>query len=1299
MPTNSETGVYTVDVNGGAAASNPTDIASTPADTAFVTPDGLAIDPVDGHYFVASYFANGQGNDVNQIFEGNTNGSGTPTVIYTSGNSGEDAIVGLAFNQSNDLLYMAVTDANFPDTNTDTGIYTISAVGSGTRTATKLVNLSNGIQAPNDIAIDTTHNLLFYTSGFPGVSPTSVEEVGVASLSTGAIINADLVGYSASGNQQPYGIAVNPATDTLYWTTVNYSANSGNAVYSATYATNGSTLSNTQTLATTSQALVPIGIGLDIPQGGYYVDTLNQANNSAAEVLFGSSLTSPASLTEVYSVPLTDNNTETVPTEAIVVETQPTVTASGTVTYVEGQAAVPLDSSATVPADADGDYLASATVAIASGMSTGDTLKFTNQNGITGSYSSGTLTLTGVATEAAYQAALDSVTFSTTSTSATTRTIDWTVSDGVVTSPTATSTVAVHVAPTVTAGATVTFDGGGSPVVLDSGLVVTDPSSSTLASATIAIVGSIVADRLKFTAPNGISGTFNTTTGTLILSGMASLANYQTALELITYSVSPSNADPTALGNDTSRTIDWSVNDGVLNSGTVTSTLDTVHVAPTVTAGATATFDGGGAPVVLDSGLAVSDPDSGGVLSSATVTIAGAITGDTLNFTNSHPSTEGNVAFVSYSGGVLVLTSAGSTATLAQWQTALESVTYSFSPSIDDPTNGGGDTSRTIDWVVNDGVASSNTATSTLDVVHEPPVLNTGGTATFTGGGSAVALDPTLSLSDPDSGGLLSGATVSLAGFVAGDVLTANTTGLPSIIASYNGATGVLTLSGSDTLADYQAVLQSVTYSFNPSDGDPTADGSSDSRTVDWSITDGVASASNTSTLDEVHVAPTVTAGGSVTYPEGGAPVVLDPTVSVSDPDSGGNLVGATVTLSGELATDSLYFNNQDGIGGSYANGVLTLTGTSSLANYDTVLESVTYSNSGDPTDGNTDNSRTVAWVVNDGAANSAASDSSLETLCFCAGTRIATPRGEVAVQDLAVGDAVLTASGATRKIVWIGVGRVLVTRGRRSAATPVVVHKGALAPNVPNRDLRVSKGHALCLDEVLIPVEFLVNHRSIVWDDRAQEVSLYHVELETHDVLLANGAPAESYRDDGNRWLFQNANSGWEFPPLAPCRPVLTGGPIVDAAWRRLLDRAGPRPGVVVTDDPDLHLVVDGKRIDCLNRAGGRWTFRVTGAPREVRIMSHAVVPAELGLARDPRPLGVAIRRVGFRQRAEMRLLEAADLRLAGGFHLFEPDNGYRWTDGDALLPAELFAGARGPFMLELEVAETTRYPLLTAA
>jgi hypothetical protein len=197
--------------------------------------------------------------------------------------------------------------------------------------------------------------------------------------------------------------------------------------------------------------------------------------------------------------------------------------------------------------------------------------------------------------------------------------------------------------------------------------------------------------------------------------------------------------------------------------------------------------------------------------------------------------------------------------------------------------------------------------------------------------------------------------------------------------------------------------------------------------------------------------------------------------------------------------------------------------------------------------------------------------------LCFLEGTLIATPSGEVRIEQLGVGDMVVTARGVVRPIVWIGTGRVLATRYRRSAATPIIVRKSALADNVPHYDLRVTRARAFSIDGVLIPAEFLVNHRSILWDDRAQEVALYHIALETHDVLVANGAPAESYRDNGNRWLFRNANSGWDLAPQMPCAPVLTGGRQVDAVWRRLLDRAGPARRLPLTQDADLHLVMDG--------------------------------------------------------------------------------------------------------------------------
>jgi Hint domain len=303
-------------------------------------------------------------------------------------------------------------------------------------------------------------------------------------------------------------------------------------------------------------------------------------------------------------------------------------------------------------------------------------------------------------------------------------------------------------------------------------------------------------------------------------------------------------------------------------------------------------------------------------------------------------------------------------------------------------------------------------------------------------------------------------------------------------------------------------------------------------------------------------------------------------------------------------------------------------------------------------------------------------SGTAVELICFCKGTMIETDHGAVRVEALREGEHVRLFGGGTAPVIWIGHGRVLSTRWRRTAATPVIVRKGALADNVPNHDLRVTKAHALFVDDVLIPVEFLVNHRSILWDDHAGEVSIYHVELEEHGVLIANGAPAESYRDDGNRWLFQNANSGWHLPPQPACAPILTGGPAVDAVWRRLLDRSGVRPNLPVTEDPDLHLMVDGVRVDPTRRDHDRYTFQF-GPASEVRLVSRSAAPQELGHTRDPRCLGVAVREMISMANGRCARIKAEDVRLTRGFWGFEPVEGIRWTNGDAVLPGGLFEAA----------------------
>jgi hypothetical protein len=132
-----------------------------------------------------------------------------------------------------------------------------------------------------------------------------------------------------------------------------------------------------------------------------------------------------------------------------------------------------------------------------------------------------------------------------------------------------------------------------------------------------------------------------------------------------------------------------------------------------------------------------------------------------------------------------------------------------------------------------------------------------------------------------------------------------------------------------------------------------------------------------------------------------------------------------------------------------------------------------------------------------------------------------------------------------------------------------------------------------------------------------------------------------------------------------------------------------------MLTDDADLHLLVDGRRLDHLRRDGPIYTFRLRALARRdgVRIVSRAAAPGELGLARDPRVLGIALRNVVVLAGARHRIIEAADDRLIEGFHGHEPELDIRWTNGDAALPAELFEGFDGRIDLMLQVEGTTRY------
>jgi hypothetical protein len=143
---------------------------------------------------------------------------------------------------------------------------------------------------------------------------------------------------------------------------------------------------------------------------------------------------------------------------------------------------------------------------------------------------------------------------------------------------------------------------------------------------------------------------------------------------------------------------------------------------------------------------------------------------------------------------------------------------------------------------------------------------------------------------------------------------------------------------------------------------------------------------------------------------------------------------------------------------------------------------------------------------------------------CFLRGTQMRTPHGEVPVETLSIGDMISTHDGRTVPIKWIG--RRNFPRqiaARNSKVMPVVIRAGALADNVPVRDLRVSPEHAIFFDGVLVPAVNLVNGRTIVRELTVDVIEYFHIEVEGQAIVYADGAPAETYVNHDNRKMFGN--------------------------------------------------------------------------------------------------------------------------------------------------------------------------------
>ncbi|NJD23452.1 MAG: T9SS type A sorting domain-containing protein [Melioribacter sp.] len=382
-----------------------------------------------------------------------------------------------------------------------------------------------------------------------------------------------------------------------------------------------------------------------------------------------------------------------------------------TLNYTEGDAAAQITGTTTVTAvEAD---LISGVIQITNNYQNGeDLLGFTNQNGITGSWNAatGTLTLMGTTSVANYQTAIRSITYQNTSQNPSTllRTVSFTVNDGTSSSNTVRryiNNVAVNNPPMITSleDTQLVFTTGSSPVAITQTISLSDIDNVNLVSAEIKIFAHYQNgnDVLNFTNSNGIIGTWDASNGTMILTGVSSLTNYQAALRSITYQHIEG-----VISNLYARTISFKVSDGSADSYVAIREINLGNSQP-VLAGVEPTpleYKQGDNPTIIATGLTITD---NGIpnLQYAVVKISCnyKIGEDILSYTK-----QNTVIGTWYPAqGVLVLSLGLS---LSNYETALRSVTYhniSSNPST---------LPRTVSFKVSDPYQESNEVNRIINI-------------------------------------------------------------------------------------------------------------------------------------------------------------------------------------------------------------------------------------------------------------------------------------------------------------------------------------------------------------------------------------------------------------------------------------------------------------------------------------------------------------------------------------------------------------------------------------------------------
>ncbi|HYI47410.1 MAG TPA: Ig-like domain-containing protein [Allosphingosinicella sp.] len=520
--------------------------------------------------------------------------------------------------------------------------------------------------------------------------------------------------------------------------------------------------------------------------------------------------------------------------------------------------------------------------------------------------------------------------------------------------------------------------------------------------------------------------------GVLTLSGTAGLVVSGNMSNLVTLTGTATDIN-TALNGLTyappaqasgSRTLTVTTNDngntgtpGALQDiDTVTINIAAVNDTPVVAVAPTASSTEQVAGTI-DATATITDIELGALnnYAGSTLTVArmgGAVAQDVLGFGASGAFTvnggnleaPGGLVFATFAGGngtalVITFTGSGTPATQALVNAVVQSLQYtntSDTPpasiqmvyTFDDgaPGNagqgGGGSPTGTDTITINITDTPENQApTLDLDADDSSGAIGTGYTAAFTEGGAAVLItDADVAIADVDAGDVIEGATIAINSAVAGDQLVLGAQGGFVITGS---GTATITIAGTGTAAQYEAMLEQIT--FSTSSEDPGA-----SRTITTTVTDGTANSNaavTTINITQINDEPTLTATGvSPTFTEGGAGADLFSTVSASTIEAGQSFTSLTLTVSNVtdgadeiLGIDgtSIALTNGNSVVSTHgtvnvtvALGTATVTFTSAgvtPAELQTLIDNLTYGNAGqNPTD--VDRVVTITQVTDSGS-------------------------------------------------------------------------------------------------------------------------------------------------------------------------------------------------------------------------------------------------------------------------------------------------------------------------------------------